>query len=323
MSLTVTLALLLFAATTPLILYRLKRNRRKRLQRDREIWSIGIYKGPSPILIGPAADIKNPIFTAQQVTDIKARFVADPFMIKHEGEFHLFFEVLNTKREKGEIGCARSSNLKEWQYGGIVLRERFHLSYPSIFLHDGEIYMLPECADSHEVRLYKAAAFPNRWQYAATLIKSKKRYPPLLDPSIIHHEGRWYLFSNARKVNDLHLFSSDALCGPWTEHPQSPVLTASPHFARPGGRVVRDGDNLYRYAQDGIPNYGSKVWAFRITELSKGSYREEQVDGGPVIQAGIQAGEKGWNNRGMHTVDAHQQENGEWIALVDGLELKV
>ena len=249
---------------------------------------------------------------------MKARFVADPFMIEHDGEFHLFFEVLNSKREKGEIGCARSRNLKEWQYGGIVLRERFHLSYPSIFLHDGEIYMLPECADSHEVRLYKAATFPERWEYAATLIRSKKRYPPLLDPSILHHEGRWYLFSNARKVNDLHLFTSDALCGPWTEHPQSPLLIASPHFARPGGRVVRDGDKLYRYAQDGIPNYGSKVWAFRITELSKDSYREEQVAGGPVIQPG----EEGWNNRGMHTVDAHQQQKGEWIALVDGLELK-
>ena len=322
MSLTITLTLLLFAATTPLILYRLKRNRKKRLQRDREIWSIGIYEGPSPLLLDPTADFNNPVFTAEQVTDVQARFVADPFMIEHNGEYHLFFEVLNSKREKGEIGYARSSNLKEWQYDGIVLRERFHLSYPFVFFHDGNIYMIPECADAHEIRLYKASMFPHRWEYAATLIKSKKRYPPLLDPSIIYHEGRWYLFSNARKLNDLHLFSSDVLLGPWTEHPQSPILTASPHFARPGGRIVWDGEALYRYAQDGIPNYGSKVWAFRITELSITSYREEQVAGGPIIQPGIQAGEEGWNNRGMHTVDAHQQEKGKWIALVDGLALK-
>jgi hypothetical protein len=322
MSLSLLLTLLLFAMTAPLILYRLKRSRKKKEQRDREIWSIGIYEGPSPILLGPTPDIKNPVFTAQQVTDVKARFVADPFMIKHNGEFHLFFEVLNSKREKGEIGYARSSNLKEWQYGGIVLRERFHLSYPYVFFHDGDMYMLPECADSHEVKLYKATAFPQSWEYASTLIRSNKRYSPLLDPSIVHHKGRWYLFTNARKLNDLHLFSSDTLFGPWAEHPKSPILTASPHFARPAGRVVKDGEALYRYAQDGIPNYGSKVWAFRITELSAENYREEQVPGGPVIGPGIQAGEEGWNNRGMHTVDGHQQDNGRWIALVDGLELK-
>jgi hypothetical protein len=315
MSPALTLALLFFTATAPLILYRLKRNRKKREQRNREIWSIGIFEGSSPILLGPTASIKNPVFTAQEVTDVKARFVADPFMIEHKGEFLLFFEVLNSKREKGEIGYARSHNMKEWQYGRIVLKERFHLSYPYVFFHDDQIYMLPECADSHEIRLYRAAVFPDRWEYAATLIRSNKRYPPLLDPSIVHHEGRWYLFSNARKLNNLHLFSSDALGGPWKEHPQSPILTASPHFARPGGRVIRDGEALYRYAQDGIPNYGSKVWAFRITELTSERYDEEQVSGGAIIQPG----QEGWNNRGMHTVDAHKRENGGWIALVDGL----
>ncbi len=295
-----------------------KRYRRKKIQQNHEIWSIGIYQGPTPLTIGPTDDIKNPIFTAQQVTDVKAKFVADPFMIEHNKEFHLFFEVLNSKRNKGEIGYARSQNMNEWHYGGIVLKEKFHLSYPYLFFHQSDIYMLPECSESNEIRLYKATTFPGEWEYATTLIKSKKHYPPLLDPSIIYHGGRWYLFSHARKVNNLHLFSSDALYGPWQEHPKSPVLTANDHFSRPGGRIIKHGEALYRYAQDGTPNYGSKVWAFRITELSAENYHEEQVPGGPIIEAG---GEK-WNNRGMHTVDAHQQATGEWIALVDGLTLQ-
>lgn len=317
MSPELTLALLLLTITTPLLVYRVRRNRMKILRRNSEIWSLGIYEGPSPLLLSPSAAIKNPVFTAQEVTDVKARFVADPFMIPHKGEFHLFFEVLNCKREKGEIGYARSLDMKTWSYQGIILKERFHLSYPYVFFHDGCMYMLPECADSNEIRLYQAKAFPDRWEYAATLIRSNKRYHPLLDPSIVHHEGRWYLFSNARKINNLHLFTSDTLCGPWTEHPQSPVLRANPHFARPGGRVTRNGNNLYRYAQDGIPNYGSKIWAFRITELSPERYCEEQVSGGPIIEPG----KTGWNSRGMHTVDAHQRENGQWVAVVDGLTI--
>jgi hypothetical protein len=239
-------------------------------------------------------------------------------MLEHGGEFHLYFEVLNSKRNNGEIGCARSKDLKKWDYCGIAQRGRFHLSYPYVFVHDDKLYMLPECAESNEIRLYKAVHTPERWQYASTLIRSKKRYPPLLDPSIYNHEGNWYLFSNARKLNDLHLFTASNLYGLWVEHPQSPIVTASVHYARPAGRIVMHDGSLYRFSQDGTPRYGSKVWAFRITELSTSSYREELVPDGPVVQAGGDA----WHRNGMHTVDAHRQENGRWIALVDGLEEK-
>jgi hypothetical protein len=307
---------LIVAATTPLIVYRLKRNRKKRLKTEGEIWSIGIYEGPSPTAIYPHAGIKNPVLSAQDVTDVNARFVADPFMVKQGGKFHLYFEVLNSKRNKGEIGYAQSSDLKNWKYCSIVLRERFHLSYPYVFVHDEELYMLPECAESNEIRLYKSIKSPDRWDYVSTLIRSKKRYPPLLDPSICNHEGRWYLFSNARMLNNLHLFTASTLSGPWVEHPQSPIVVASIHYARPGGRIVRHNGQLYRFSQDGAPRYGSKVWAFRITELSVNSYSEELIPDGPVIQAGSEA----WQRNGMHTVDAHQQENGQWIVLVDGLE---
>ncbi|ACF42714.1 hypothetical protein Ppha_0385 [Pelodictyon phaeoclathratiforme BU-1] len=89
------------------------------------------------------------------------------------------------------------------------------------------MYMIPECAKSRQIKLYKAAPFPGKWEQCATLIKSNKRYPPLLDPSIVLHDGRWYLFSFARKLQNLHLFSSDTLYGPWTEHPKSPVIRAT------------------------------------------------------------------------------------------------
>ncbi|HWQ25377.1 MAG TPA: hypothetical protein VN367_01215 [Chlorobaculum sp.] len=296
--------------------HRLKRNRAKKLRRNSELWSIGLYEGPDPVTLAPAIGITNPILTARDVTDAEARFVADPFMIMRDGQFHLFFEVLNDRRNTGEIGYARSRDLKSWEYLGIVLKERFHLSYPYVFEHEGKIYMIPECAKSNAVRLYRASAFPSRWEYVTSLISGKKRHSPLLDPSIVRHNGHWYLFSYARKLNNLHLFTSADLKGPWKEHPESPVVEASQSFARPGGRVVDHDGSLYRYAQDGLPRYGSKAWAFRITELTPESYREEPCPGGPVISEGSDP----WRNAGMHTVDAHRMENGRWIAFVDGLE---
>ncbi|NTW51418.1 MAG: hypothetical protein HGB22_02330 [Chlorobiaceae bacterium] len=296
--------------------YRIKRNRAKRLRRNSEIWSIGLYEGPDPVTLAPAADIVNPILTAADVTDIKARFIADPFMITRNGEFHLFFEALNEKRNAGEIGFAKSRDLKTWHYGSIVLKERFHLSYPYVFEHEGEIYMIPECAKSNAVRLYRATSFPSQWRYETSLIKGRKRHSPLFDPSIVRHNGHWYLFSYARKLNNLHLFTSAELKGPWKEHPASPVVKGSPSFARPGGRVVSHEGHLYRFAQDGIPRYGSKAWAFMITELTPDNYHEEPCPGGPVIAEG----RENWHNAGMHTVDAHRMEDGRWIAFVDGLK---
>jgi hypothetical protein len=44
------------------------------------VWSIGIYTGDSLILT-PPSQIKNPVLTAHDVTDVRALFVADPFMV--------------------------------------------------------------------------------------------------------------------------------------------------------------------------------------------------------------------------------------------------
>ena len=310
------IAISLFAGLGLLVRDRLERWRKKQQRQQNDVWSIGLYEGPDPVTLAPAPGISNPILTAGDVTDVPARFVADPFMIERNGEFHLFFELLNTKRNMGEIGHAVSDDLKQWRYTRVALRERFHLSYPYVFEHDGEVYMIPECAKSKSIRLYKASAFPDDWRPVSTLLRGNKREVPLLDPSVVFHNGHWYLFSYMRKVNNLHLHVAESLKGPWREHPASPVFRNSDHFARPGGRVVRDSAALYRFAQDGRPRYGSKAWGFRITELTPNSYREEPVSETPVVQEGNEV----WNGRGMHTVDPHRMPDGRWIALVDGLQ---
>src|SRR5262249_62359225 len=58
------------------------------------VWSIGIYTGKSPFALRPPAGVVNPVLTAQHVTDVRARYVADPFMLRHESSWYMFFEVL-------------------------------------------------------------------------------------------------------------------------------------------------------------------------------------------------------------------------------------
>ena len=116
----------------------------------------------------------------------------------------------------------------------------------------------------------------------------------------------------------LALFCADALEGPWTEHPASPLIAGDRSRARPGGRVVMVDERPLRFAQDCGPRYGSGVRAFAITELTRDTYAEQECAESPVLgPAGA-----GWNGKGMHHVDAWQMPDGHWIAAVDGLQPK-
>src|SRR5687767_9872803 len=100
---------------------------------DFDVWSIGVLRGPSPFALRPEPQ---PILSVRDVTDIEAVFLADPFMVRANGAWHLFFEALNLDGRIGEIGRAVSRDGVTWEYGGIVLREPFHLSYPCVFEAD-------------------------------------------------------------------------------------------------------------------------------------------------------------------------------------------
>lgn len=276
-------------------------------------FSIGIYGGDSPVSVQPIADIQNPVLTHADVSDIRAKDVADPFMIQVNGTWYMFFEVRNQDNGRGEIGLATSTNGLCWQYQRIVLAESVHMSYPYVFEWQNEYYMMPEAWRGGGVKLYKANDFPYKWSCVGTLIERNR----IADSSIFRYADKWWIFADTGidyKSPLLSLYYSEDLMGSWIEHPLSPVIDNNPHIARPSGRIVSIGGRLIRYAQDVIPVYGSQVYAFEIQELSTTTYRESQISEDPILSSG----NSGWNSGGMHHIDAHQLENGTWLACVDG-----
>ena len=122
----------------------------------------------------------------------------------------------------------------------------------------------------------------------------------------------WWLFTSTKSSN-LSLYYADNLEGPWTGHPDNPIIEHDRNVARSGGRVLVLKDQIIRYAQDDYPIYGNQVRAFRITQLTVDKYTEEEVKESPVLT------EKGsiWNI-GMHHIDPHQVAEEGWITCVDG-----
>ena len=278
-----------------------------------DVWSIGIYAGQSPFDVQSPPGVRNPVLTRESVSDVPAAFVADPFMIEANGSWYMFFEVMNWRTGKGEIGLAQSQDGFAWTYRQIVLAEPFHLSYPYVFAWRGDYYMIPESYQAGAIRLYKAANFPTRWSFVAPLLEG----PYLVDPSVFHYDNKWWLFTEANpevKHDCLRLYFADELTGPWTEHPKSPIVKNNSKIARPGGRVLVQGTDIVRYAQDCSLSYGFQVQAFNITELTTKKYAEEEVRAEPILTPSG----SGWNADGMHHLDAHRLTDDRWIACVDG-----
>jgi hypothetical protein len=283
---------------------------RRETERKAAVWSIGIFAGPTLTDLNPVPEARMPVLSAQDVSDVPASFVADPFMIKVNNIWHMFFEVMNGGRDKGEIGLATSKDGFSWTYQQIVLSEPFHLSYPYVFQAGGEYFMVPESYQANSMRLYRSDPFPLKWSYVGTLLNGA-----WVDSSIFHFKDRWWAFSSPveKEHQVLELFHAFDLIGPWHAHPMSPLIQGNNRMARCAGRIViRDGKPI-RFTQDCFPVYGTGVRAFEVSVLTSSSYAEHELELSPILSAGTET----WRRHGMHHIDPHFI-NDRWFACVDG-----
>lgn len=278
---------------------------------QREQWTIGIYRSNSPFHFNELQGWINPLFRAEDVTDVPAKFVADPFLVKEADTWNLFFEVYNNNTQQGDLAVATSRNTWTWDYQKIILDEPFHLSYPYVFQADGEYYLIPESYEAGSIRLYKADRFPTEWSFVKTLVEGRD----YVDNSIVFFNGTWWLFSSVTSNDTLYLHYADSLTGPWREHPQSPIVAGDIHKARPSGRMLVFDNKLYRFTMDIDPPVGThQVMAYEITEITPERYAEKLAQEAPVVMASG----SGWNGQAMHQLDPVQVDDDSWIASVDG-----
>ncbi len=200
--------------------------------------------------------------------------VADPFLYVYQQELYLFYEEQVGLTGKGLIKMMKTSDLNQWSKPVKVLEEAYHLSFPNVFEHDGQVYMMPETSADGSIKLYTPNADLTQWLPAVTLLTGK----PYVDSSLVAHQGSLFLFTTdfTDKVNTLRLYLSDRLDGSWKEHPQSP-LAVGKNTGRCAGAVFSYKGELYRPCQRTQHYYGEGTDLYKITELSRTAYCEERV----------------------------------------------
>ncbi len=206
------------------------------------------------------------------------RFWADPHLLTRDGRHMAFIE------EKPNDGVGHIA-VMEFKRDGTyttpvpALKEPFHLSYPFVFEFEDELYMIPECGDYGQIRLYRCESFPDKWVLHHIIMDGITA----VDATLFHHEGRWWMFTavaeheGANPPDQLFLFSADSpLSTNWEPHPMNPVVS-DVTGARPAGPLLRIKDRIVRPAQNCAPHYGYGIRFMEVAELTPERYAEAEA----------------------------------------------
>ncbi|MCE4554813.1 hypothetical protein [Pelomonas cellulosilytica] len=239
------------------------------------------------------------------------RYLADPFGLVRGDALHVFVEAFDYRIKRAHIERHEfSRDGLRWRGQATVLERPFHLSYPQVFEHGGETWMVPESHQAGEVALYRAVdASLDRWQRETALLSGL----PGADASLVEHGGRWWMFytlvgPKARDQRELHAAHAPTLTGPWTPLAGNPVRV-SRDGARPAGRPFVDRDGVLALpVQDSSTGYGGATRLLRFPVLTP-----ERVD----ILAGTErlTGDlaSATHTAGLHTLNGC----GDGLALID------
>ena len=186
-------------------------------------------------------------------------------MFEKDGKTYIFVEDVRYADDRAVISYCEVAPDGSFDLPVEVLRRPYHLSYPFLIEDDGEIYMMPETRGNRTLELYRATNFPTDWEPAAVLFKDAY----MADATIQKINGKFWMFvtvSSGKYSNcdELCLFFSDAIKGPWTPHACNPLVSDVRH-ARPAGNLFYDGSRLIRPSQDCSKSYGIRTRILRDT----------------------------------------------------------
>ena len=217
------------------------------------------------------------------------RYYADPFLWTREGRTCLFVEEFDYRLHRGRLCCMELDEHLGASAPTAIALDCRHVSFPFLFEHDGELYMVPETCADRCIDLYRCDAFPHGWTRVRRLLQDIDA----ADTSLLRHEHLWWLFTSVRETTDdgrhLEIFhTADPLSGNWVPHPVNAQrlyadseLTcgrnAGPPFAW-RGRLLRPVQKDSRY-------YGEGMLWMQVDALNAREFAESPFDGShPMAQ---------------------------------------
>ena len=257
-----------------------------------ERWNIGILNRSIQDLTFQDTAVKH-----DDVLWMKERssrnYFADPAGFIEENKVHILMEDYSYSENKAHISEAvfdPLSNSFSVPLKSIETKE--HLSYPFVVVYGENIYCIPESYRYGCIGLYKRNYSEGIFVEDQVLLD----HIDAVDPTLINHNEKWWLFFTPQKHSNTHLYVyyADELNGEYKPHPGNPVKMDI-RSSRPAGLPFIHEGQLYRPAQDCSVAYGRRVAVNRIVKLTETEFEEEVVKYiGPLMNCRY--------SKGFHTV---------------------
>lgn len=240
----------------------------RRLMRQHRLddhWRVGIRpRLPNPPVSGDAI-----IEGFAWLPDDGKRYYADPILFTHGGRDFLFVEEFPSASRRGAIAvCELDAQGSPVSPPQRVIESAGHMSYPFVFAHDGQVWMIPENAAERHLPIYRARRFPDVWELHGSLIAGMG----LHDATLLPWRGRWWLLANTEEDGGsswdcLSAFVADTPLGPFERVGAGPLLVDA-RYARSAGPVIEVGGRLVRPVQSCLGHYGRFLRFLAIDEVS-------------------------------------------------------
>lgn len=201
------------------------------------------------------------------LADDGRRFYADPFVVGQGGRAFLFVEEFPYATGRGLLSVAEIGADGAIATPRPFLEQDCHLSYPQVFAADGEIWMVPETSGRRTVELWRAVAFPDRWERHAVLLDGVD----VGDATLLRRDDGWWMFGAPRETwcsswDALQIWRAPGLTGPWRPVGATPTLV-DVASARPAGAMFETAEGLFRPVQDSSKGYGCGLAVARVERL--------------------------------------------------------
>lgn len=178
-------------------------------------------------------------------------WLADSLMYEDNGGAWLFAEAFDVKEGYGKLAVLPFDGGAFGDFE-LILDTGLHLSYPFVFSHGGERYMIPESSAASEMALYVADDFPFGWRKLATLLEG-----PYVDTTVYEDgAGRVCGYSYQVKAREFIRFTLDMDSFGLTVEKRT---HDSDGLLRPGGRVFRENGQLLFPTQNNRYFYGQSL----------------------------------------------------------------
>jgi len=215
-------------------------------------------------------------------------YYADPFLWKHRDQLWVLVEEFEYLKNRGRL---RAIPLDESFRPGVpapVVSLDCHASFPFLFEHASQLYMVPETSQRGRIDLFICEDFPRVWRPVRLLMDGVDA----ADTVIFQHHARWWMITSVRQSSaqasrclEIH-FCDDFLNQDWQPHP----VNADKRFSgtrystgRNAGGIVRSGQKLLRLAQDNHDYYGQATRVMQIDTLTTTEYLESLFDGENIL----------------------------------------